>query len=62
MNVHKLNSCQQRHLFISLKKQYESKRPMTESEESTMWDLQGELWKANGGKFGLGMRIKPKQR
>ena len=52
MNVNKLNAGQQRALFHSLKKQYESGRPIGKSEEETMWDLQGALWKANGGKFG----------
>ena len=51
---------QQIHLFLSLKEQYESKRPMTESEEFTMWDIQSKLWQQNGGKFRTGMRIKTK--
>ncbi len=55
-----MNTKQQIHLFLSLKEQYESKRPMTESEEFTMWDIQSKLWEANGGKFRTGMRIKTK--
>ncbi len=51
---------QQIHLFLSLKEQYESNRPMTESEEFTMWDIQSKLWQENGGKFRTGMRIKTK--
>ena len=60
MNIYKLNTKQQKHLFLSLKEQYESNRPMTESEEFTMWDIQSKLWEANGGKFRTGMRIKNK--
>ena len=52
MNVYKLTPGQQKVLFHSLKRQYESGRPIGKSEEETMWDLQGALWKANGGKFG----------
>tara|TARA_R110000772_G_scaffold89822_2_gene185884 strand:- start:1601 stop:1768 length:168 start_codon:yes stop_codon:yes gene_type:complete len=46
-------------LFFSLKEQYESGRDMTTSEEDKMWDLQGDLWVSNGGKF-LGAKIKIK--
>tara|TARA_R110002126_G_scaffold65934_1_gene167834 strand:- start:177 stop:359 length:183 start_codon:yes stop_codon:yes gene_type:complete len=52
MKTQGLTTGQQKALFYSLKIQYESLQPMTQSEESTMWDLQGVLWKANGGKFG----------
>jgi len=47
-----MTTCQQKALFHSLKKQYESGRPIGQSEEQIMFDLQGNLWKANGGKFG----------
>tara|TARA_R110000772_G_scaffold7262_3_gene24860 strand:- start:298 stop:477 length:180 start_codon:yes stop_codon:yes gene_type:complete len=52
MKVNKLTLGQQKALFHSLKRQFESGRPMGKSEEETMWKLQGELWRANGGKFG----------
>lgn len=48
---------QKRALFFSLKNQFESGRPMTESEEKTMWELQGDLWVHYGG-FRVGMKIK----
>jgi len=52
INTQKMTTCQQKALFHSLKKQYESGRPIGQSEEQIMFDLQGILWKANGGKFG----------
>lgn len=44
MNITKLTTGQQNALFNSLRDQYHSGRPMTPSEESTMWELQGTLW------------------
>jgi len=52
MNTQKMTAGQQKALFHSLKKQYELGRPMGQSEEQTMFDIQSTLCKANGGKFG----------
>lgn len=51
-----MNIKQMKALFFSLKEQYESGRPMTESEEKKLWDLQGKIWEKEGN--FLGMRIK----
>lgn len=49
-----------RHLFFSLKDQYENNRPMTDGEERNMFDIAGELWLRNKGKFKLGLKIQKK--
>ena len=38
MDVHKLNFGKNKALYLSLREQYLSDRPMSESEVKTMWD------------------------
>lgn len=52
-----LNDKQKWVLFQSLREQYNSGRPMTDSEQNNMWELRGYFWKKNGGKVTLGMKI-----
>lgn len=56
-----LTDGQERALFLSLRDQYENCRPMTDAEEKTMWDLQGNIWRKQGGRFGF-FRVREKIR
>jgi hypothetical protein len=62
IDVSKMTDDQQKALFVSLKDQYESGRPMTAAEEKTMWDLYGELnQKGHGKKIWMNIKKKPNQ-
>ncbi len=60
MNINKITEPQKIQLFKSLKKQYESSglKNMTTSEYDTLNSLECYFWNKNGGKFGIGGRVR----
>lgn len=53
MKIYNLNHGQKKALFISLKRQYLKRSPMTENEERTMFELSAYFWQRNKGKHSL---------